>query len=109
MVSSEVCETQQLKEVRFVVYVPETQQISLVVCFSNEHVVSRLMRSISGGFWEVTLSVAPGDYTYHFLLDNEHVHSLPGGVEIEGVWVQDIPAAPRVGSPLCGRYLLRVR
>ncbi|MFX0203060.1 MAG: glycogen-binding domain-containing protein [Candidatus Hodarchaeota archaeon] len=80
--------------VRFVIYFPEAEDVSLSSDFGRRDRV-RMSRK-EKGLWEVTVKLSPGAYEYKFFADGRWVDNILGCVEVNGVCVQDIPAAKRV-------------
>lgn len=93
--------------VRFVIYFPEAKDVSLSSDFGRWDRV-RMSRK-EKGLWEVTVKLSPGAYEYKLFADGRWVDNILGCVEVNGVCVQDIPAAKRVqDSSGCQSCLLIV-
>ena len=54
---------------RFVIYQPGTQSVSLMGSFSDWKALN-MQPSGGAGYWEVTVTLPPGEYRYSFLVDN---------------------------------------
>jgi 1,4-alpha-glucan branching enzyme len=83
------------KKVRFNLFVPETERVSLAGDFNNWDVNNLPMKKAKKGTWEASFTLPPGRYEYRFWVD--------------GVWHDDPNANERVensfGSQNCARIV----
>jgi hypothetical protein len=66
---------------RFVIYEPEVRQVEITGSFTGWRKVSLEKRG-AGGYWEVTLPIAPGEHSFTYILDGSRKvadPTLPSG------------------------------
>jgi len=73
----------QVQRVRFVLAAPRAQKVAIVGDFNAWNPRALPMRRLSDGTWEIEVPLAPGRYTYSFIVD--------------GTLAPD-PTAPRAGD-----------
>ncbi len=57
------------KKVRFNLYFPEAERVSLVGDFNNWNILSLPMKKFRDGFWETSIDLPPGRYEYRFCVN----------------------------------------
>ena len=85
--------------VAFVVFAPEAKAVNLAGDFNGWDCRSIPMREKRQGLWAIDLRLRPGTYEYRVLVDGQWIDGLRGGVAVDDLWVQDLPAASQVSNP----------
>jgi 1,4-alpha-glucan branching enzyme len=91
------------RNVRFVIYAPTARDVHLTGDFNNWNARSTpmlRMENADKGFWSAEIQLTPGSYQYNFFIDGQWVYEMPGGVEVDSLWLQDTLAAELVLSPM---------
>ncbi|NIS59833.1 MAG: glycoside hydrolase [Proteobacteria bacterium] len=86
--------SRKAKRVRFDLYAPEGNRVSLAGDFNHWDVNDTPMKSDSKGNWKVSVNLQPGRYEYRFWVD--------------GIWQDDSKAQERVGNPFGSHNCVRI-
>jgi 1,4-alpha-glucan branching enzyme len=82
------------KKVRFNLYAPEAETVSLAGDFNNWDADNLPMKRDNKGTWEVSFALPPGRYEYRFWVDE--------------VWQDDPDAKERVENPFGSQNCVRM-
>jgi 1,4-alpha-glucan branching enzyme len=82
------------KQVRFDLFSPEAQKISLAGDFNGWDINGLPMKKENKGNWKISINLDPGRYEYRFYAD--------------GTWLDDPKAQERVGNPFGSQNCVRV-
>jgi len=82
------------KKVRFDLYAPEAERVSLAGDFNGWDINNLPLKRDHKGTWEAAFALPPGRYEYRFWVD--------------GTWRDDPNAQERVGNPFGGQNCVRI-
>ena len=82
-----------LKKQTFHLNNPNAQRVLLVGDFTDWQQRSITMKKDTNGLWTATVNLAPGTYSYLFIIDGE--------------WCEDPECAVRVANPYGGQNMVR--
>ena len=75
--------SERLKEVTFKLHYPEAKSVSVIGTFNDWDPDANPMTLVGGGIWKASLYLAPGRYTYKFLIDKKLKVTDPANSSIE--------------------------